>query len=168
MLVTGWGDEIDSNTVEVYIHHLRRKLGTGLIRTVRGLGYLIEAQPAFVFRGKPRRENPSGWVVETMQAVLQSLVEVGGQAGQVRRDDGRVDGGEVGGCLCCWYPQGQRAGVEDRRGRFVEGQRDEDGVGADKGVPAKRRFPGLAAGLDPVREGGKGLLGCGHLGTPNL
>lgn len=35
----GWGDEIDSNTVEVYIHHLRRKLGTGLIRNVRGLGY---------------------------------------------------------------------------------------------------------------------------------
>lgn len=41
----GWGDEIDSNTVEVYIHHLRRKLGTGLIRTVRGLGYhLAEAK----------------------------------------------------------------------------------------------------------------------------
>lgn len=40
----GWGDEIDSNTVEVYIHHLRRKLGPGLIRTVRGLGYhLAEA-----------------------------------------------------------------------------------------------------------------------------
>ncbi len=39
---------------------------------------LIEAQPAFAFRGKPRRENPSGWIVETMQAVLQSLVEVGG------------------------------------------------------------------------------------------
>jgi ADP-ribosyl-[dinitrogen reductase] hydrolase len=39
---------------------------------------LVEAQPAFAFRGKPRRENPSGWIVETMQAVLQSLVEVGG------------------------------------------------------------------------------------------
>jgi ADP-ribosyl-[dinitrogen reductase] hydrolase len=39
---------------------------------------LVEAQPAFAFRGKPRRENPSGWIVETMQAVLQALVEVGG------------------------------------------------------------------------------------------
>lgn len=39
---------------------------------------LVAAQPAFAFRGKPRRENPSGWIVETMQAVLQSLVEVGG------------------------------------------------------------------------------------------
>ena len=43
----GWGDEVDSNTVEVYIHHLRRKLGPGLIKTVRGLGYhLAEANDA--------------------------------------------------------------------------------------------------------------------------
>lgn len=35
----GWGDDVDSNTVEVYIHHLRRKLDRGLIKTVRGLGY---------------------------------------------------------------------------------------------------------------------------------
>ena len=39
---------------------------------------LVEAQPAFAFRDKPRRENPSGWVVETLQAVLQGLVNVGG------------------------------------------------------------------------------------------
>lgn len=39
---------------------------------------LVDEHPAFAFRGKPRRENPSGWIVETMQAVLQSLVEVGG------------------------------------------------------------------------------------------
>jgi ADP-ribosyl-[dinitrogen reductase] hydrolase len=39
---------------------------------------LVEEHPAFAFRGKPRRENPSGWVVETMQAVLQALLEVGG------------------------------------------------------------------------------------------
>ena len=36
-----WGEEIESNTVEVYIHHLRKKLGTHLIRTVRGLGYRL-------------------------------------------------------------------------------------------------------------------------------
>lgn len=40
----GWGDDIDSNTVEVYIHHLRRKLDPGLIRTVRGLGYHLAAE----------------------------------------------------------------------------------------------------------------------------
>lgn len=34
-----WGEETESNTIEVYIHHLRRKLGADLIRTVRGLGY---------------------------------------------------------------------------------------------------------------------------------
>jgi two-component system response regulator QseB len=37
----GWGEEIGSNTVEVYIHTLRRKLGADLIRNVRGLGYMI-------------------------------------------------------------------------------------------------------------------------------
>ena len=40
-----WSDEIESNTVEVHIHHLRRKLGRELIRTVHGHGYLI-AEPA--------------------------------------------------------------------------------------------------------------------------
>jgi DNA-binding response OmpR family regulator len=38
----GWGEGVESNAVEVHIHHLRRKLGTGLIRTVRGIGYLLE------------------------------------------------------------------------------------------------------------------------------
>lgn len=36
-----WGQEVDSNAVEVHIHHLRRKLGNGLIHTVRGVGYLV-------------------------------------------------------------------------------------------------------------------------------
>jgi two-component system OmpR family response regulator/two-component system response regulator QseB len=36
-----WGREVDSNAVEVHIHHLRRKLGAELIQTVRGVGYLL-------------------------------------------------------------------------------------------------------------------------------
>ena len=36
-----WGDEVESNAVEVHVHHLRRKLYPGLIETVRGVGYLI-------------------------------------------------------------------------------------------------------------------------------
>ena len=36
-----WGDEIESNTIEVYIHHLRKKFHTDLIKTVRGIGYII-------------------------------------------------------------------------------------------------------------------------------
>jgi len=36
-----WGEEAGSNTVEVYIHHLRKKLGTNFIRTIRGLGYQL-------------------------------------------------------------------------------------------------------------------------------
>lgn len=42
----GWGEEVESNTVEVHIHHLRRKLYPELIRTVRGVGYTIPAAPA--------------------------------------------------------------------------------------------------------------------------
>lgn len=36
-----WGREVESNTVEVHIHHLRRKLGNELIQTVRGVGYMV-------------------------------------------------------------------------------------------------------------------------------
>lgn len=38
----GWGEEVESNAVEVHIHHLRKKLGAELIRTLRGVGYLID------------------------------------------------------------------------------------------------------------------------------
>ena len=37
----GWNEEVESNAVEVHIHHLRRKLGQQAIRNVRGLGYMI-------------------------------------------------------------------------------------------------------------------------------
>jgi len=40
----GWEEEIESNTVEVYIHSLRRKLGAEWIRNVRGVGYLVPQQ----------------------------------------------------------------------------------------------------------------------------
>ena len=36
-----WGQEVESNTVEVHIHHSRRKLYPSLIETIRGVGYLI-------------------------------------------------------------------------------------------------------------------------------
>jgi two-component system OmpR family response regulator/two-component system response regulator QseB len=41
-----WGDAVESNVLEVHIHHLRRKLGVELIQTVRGVGYLIEQAAA--------------------------------------------------------------------------------------------------------------------------
>jgi len=37
----GWNETVDSNAVEVHIHHLRRKFGSDLIRTVRGVGYTV-------------------------------------------------------------------------------------------------------------------------------
>jgi two-component system OmpR family response regulator/two-component system response regulator QseB len=41
-----WGEEIGSNAVEVYIHHLRRKLGADAIRTLRGIGYVVARDAA--------------------------------------------------------------------------------------------------------------------------
>jgi len=39
-----WGQEVESNAVEVHVHHLRRKLGSGLISTVRGVGYVLQRE----------------------------------------------------------------------------------------------------------------------------
>ena len=39
-----WGSAIESNAIEVHVHHLRRKLGEGVIRTLRGVGYFVPAQ----------------------------------------------------------------------------------------------------------------------------
>ena len=37
-----WKEEVDSNAVEVYIHRLRKKLGSDLIKTIRGVGYIVK------------------------------------------------------------------------------------------------------------------------------
>jgi two-component system OmpR family response regulator/two-component system response regulator QseB len=42
----GWEEDVSSNTLEVHIHHLRRKLSPELIRTVRGIGYAIDSLPS--------------------------------------------------------------------------------------------------------------------------
>ena len=42
----GFGEELESNAIEVHIHHLRRKLGESLIHTVRGVGYFIARDDA--------------------------------------------------------------------------------------------------------------------------
>jgi two-component system response regulator QseB len=39
--IYGWGEEVGSNAVEVYVHSLRKKLGADFIKTVRGVGYLV-------------------------------------------------------------------------------------------------------------------------------
>ena len=39
----GWNEEIESNAIEVHVSNLRKKLGSRLIRTIRGIGYVIEA-----------------------------------------------------------------------------------------------------------------------------
>jgi two-component system response regulator QseB len=42
--IYGWGEEVESNAVEVYVHALRRKLGADLVKTVRGVGYTIPGE----------------------------------------------------------------------------------------------------------------------------
>lgn len=41
----GWNEEIESNAIEVHISNLRKKLGAGFIKTVRGAGYLVARVP---------------------------------------------------------------------------------------------------------------------------
>ncbi|WP_083007773.1 response regulator transcription factor [Halomonas sp. GT] len=41
-LVYGWEEDVESNAIEVHIHHLRRKLFPEVIRTVRGIGYVMD------------------------------------------------------------------------------------------------------------------------------
>jgi DNA-binding response OmpR family regulator len=40
-ILYGWGEGVESNAIEVHIHHLRKRLGKDRIRTIRGLGYMI-------------------------------------------------------------------------------------------------------------------------------
>jgi len=37
----GWGEGAESNTIDVHVHHLRKKLGPGVIKTIRGVGYRL-------------------------------------------------------------------------------------------------------------------------------
>ena len=38
----GWGEDVDSNALEVHIHNLRKKFGQAFIHTIRGIGYMID------------------------------------------------------------------------------------------------------------------------------
>jgi two-component system OmpR family response regulator/two-component system response regulator QseB len=41
-----WDSQLESNAIEVHVHRLRRKLGEGVVRTVRGVGYYVPAESA--------------------------------------------------------------------------------------------------------------------------
>jgi two-component system response regulator QseB len=43
--VYGWESGLESNSVDVHVHRLRRKLHPDVIRTVRGVGYVIDPSP---------------------------------------------------------------------------------------------------------------------------
>jgi two-component system OmpR family response regulator/two-component system response regulator QseB len=40
-----WAGGLESNAIEVHVHRLRRKLGEDVIRTLRGVGYFVPAEP---------------------------------------------------------------------------------------------------------------------------
>lgn len=41
----GWGDDVDSNAIEVHVHHIRKKISNAMfIKTIRGIGYIAHAQ----------------------------------------------------------------------------------------------------------------------------
>ncbi|HHF7343761.1 MULTISPECIES: response regulator [Legionella] len=40
--IYGWDEDVDSNALEVHIHNLRKKLNANFIRTIRGVGYMVE------------------------------------------------------------------------------------------------------------------------------
>lgn len=42
--IYGWEEDVDSNTLEVHIHNLRKKLDANFIRTIRGVGYMVEKE----------------------------------------------------------------------------------------------------------------------------
>ncbi|MBB3230760.1 response regulator transcription factor [Halomonas stenophila] len=44
-LVYGWDEDVESNAIEVHVHHLRRKLAPEMIRTLRGIGYVMDKPP---------------------------------------------------------------------------------------------------------------------------
>jgi DNA-binding response OmpR family regulator len=55
----GWGDEVESNAIEVYVHFLRRKFAPGLIITVRGKGYQIGSEELLLAEaGKSEPRQP--------------------------------------------------------------------------------------------------------------
>lgn len=40
--IYSWDDDVSSNAVEVHIHHLRKKLGKDIVKTINKIGYIIE------------------------------------------------------------------------------------------------------------------------------
>ncbi|SFH43419.1 response regulator [Modicisalibacter xianhensis] len=44
-LIYGWEEDVESNAIEVHVHHLRRKFFPELIRTLRGIGYVLDKEP---------------------------------------------------------------------------------------------------------------------------
>jgi DNA-binding response OmpR family regulator len=74
----GWGEEIESNAVSVYIHQLRRKLGADFIRNVRGVGYFVGAATV----SAPAPAPPSASASASASASSSAPVKDSGAGGE--------------------------------------------------------------------------------------
>ena len=76
----GWGDEVSSNAVEVYIHRLRKKLGAALILNVRGLGYMVIV--AVLTKGGTNENNGINMLFQQELDIFFLFIEVIARADQ--------------------------------------------------------------------------------------
>jgi hypothetical protein len=85
-----WDHALDSNAIEVHVHHLRRKLGDGVIRTLRGVGYFCAREPAWGKAMMARRSltpHLLAWALGALLVVWISFVVVGYLTGRHEADE---------------------------------------------------------------------------------
>ena len=69
----GWDQLLDSNAIEVHVHHLRRKLGDGVIRTLRGVGYFVPPEPDAMKLHPSLLRHLLGWALGVAAAGVGEL-----------------------------------------------------------------------------------------------
>ena len=86
----GWGEEVESNAVSVYVHQLRKKLGPELIRTMRGVGYYLGKRETAPERTGPRLDGAPLRPERRRHAARAAAAVAAGGAGDRRAGDGRL------------------------------------------------------------------------------
>jgi hypothetical protein len=85
-----WDDALDSNAIEVHVHHLRKKLGDGVIRTLRGVGYFGPSRRPgrrAMMRAPVAVRPPAGLGLGALALVWVSFIVVGYQTGRHETDE---------------------------------------------------------------------------------
>ena len=82
-----WNSALDSNAIEVHVHHLRRKLGERVIRTLRGVGYFVAAEPDPERSALRRWRHLLAWSLGSFVLVWASFIAVGLRTGGHEADE---------------------------------------------------------------------------------